>query len=115
MGEIAAALADLCIVTSDNPRTEKPEEIIRDILAGMAGSGTPIRVEPDRRRAIRLALSAAEAGDVVVLAGKGHETYQEINGVEYHFDEREEIKAYFSSRRGGKGEKRICEMRRTMV
>lgn len=115
MGEIAAALADLCIVTSDNPRTEKPEEIIRDILAGMAGSGTPIRVEPDRRKAIRLALSAAEAGDVVVLAGKGHETYQEINGVEYHFDEREEIKAYFSSRRGGKGEKRICEMRRTMV
>ena len=96
MGSIAAALADICVVTSDNPRTEEPVAIIADILKGMEGTDTPVRVEPDRRAAIRLALSEAGTGDVVVLAGKGHETYQEIDGVQHHFDEREEVAAYFA-------------------
>ena len=108
MGAIAGALSDLCIVTSDNPRTEPPEAIIREILSGMEEASALVRVEPDRRRAIRLALSAAEPGDVVVLAGKGHETYQEMGGVAYHLDEREEIAAYFEARRGGKRGKRAC-------
>ena len=103
MGGIAADLADLSIVTSDNPRTEAPEDIIADILAGMPrnmGEGA-LHVEPDRRAAIRYALSVAETGDVVVLAGKGHETYQEVGGVQYPFDEREEVAAFFKNRPKG--------------
>lgn len=96
MGAIAAELADLVVVTSDNPRTEEPEVIISDILEGMKKHSTPSIVEPDRRAAIRCALDQARAGDTVVLAGKGHETYQEINGVQNHLDEREEVAAYFS-------------------
>ena len=95
MGAVASALADLVVVTSDNPRTEEPMDIIYDILRGMDPSGAPWRVEPDRRRAIRLALSLAEPGDTVVLAGKGHETYQEIGAVRRHLDEREEVAACF--------------------
>lgn len=95
MGAIAGALADLVIVTSDNPRTESPGTIIEHILAGMTDCETPPIVEPDRRAAIRLALALAAAGDVIVLAGKGHETYQEINGSMTHLDEREEIAASF--------------------
>ena len=96
MGAVAAELADLVVVTSDNPRTEGPEDIIEDILPGMEGMDTQCHVEPDRPEAICWALSQARPGDVVVLAGKGHETYQEINGVQYHLDEREEIAAYFA-------------------
>lgn len=94
MGAVAAALADVTIVTSDNPRTEPPQAIIADILKGME-PGAACVVEPDRRTAIRLALSRAQTGDVVVLAGKGHETYQEIDGVQHHLDEREEVAAFF--------------------
>ena len=96
MGAVAGSLADLCVVTSDNPRTEEPEAILRDVLAGMGEAAAPPLVEPDRRAAIRLALAQAGPGDVVVLAGKGHETYQEIDGVQRHLDEREEVAAYFS-------------------
>lgn len=96
MGAIAADLADYVIVTSDNPRTEEPDRIIRDILAGMEGMDTPYAVEPDRRAAIRLALRQGREGDAIVLAGKGHETYQEIGGEKLHLDEREEIKDFFS-------------------
>ena len=96
MGAIAGQLADAAVLTSDNPRTEEPEAIIRDILAGMAGTGAERHVEPDRRRAIALALSLARPGDTVVLAGKGHETYQEINGAVRHLDEREEVAAFFA-------------------
>ena len=96
MGAVAGSLADLCVVTSDNPRTEEPEAILRDVLAGMGEAAAPPLVEPDRRAAIRLALAQAGPGDVVVLAGKGHETYQEIDGVQWHLDEREEVAAYFS-------------------
>ena len=101
MGAIAGQLADVAVVTSDNPRTEEPEAIIRDILAGIAGTQAQCHVEPDRRKAIPLALSLARTGDTVVLAGKGHETYQEINGVEHHLDEREEVAAFFA-KAGGK-------------
>ena len=95
MGAIAADLADLVVVTGDNPRTEPPMVIIEDILAGMEESQTPRVVEPDRRAAIRYALSQGRPGDVILLAGKGHETYQEIGGVRYHLDEREEIQDFF--------------------
>lgn len=96
MGAIAGQLADVVVVTSDNPRTEEPQAIIDDILKGMEGTGAQRHVEPDRRRAIALALSLAQAGDTVVLAGKGHETYQEIDGVQHHLDEREEVAAFFA-------------------
>ena len=96
MGAIAGTLADVAVITSDNPRTEDPDTIIRDILAGMEDTQARRCVECDRRRAIPLALSLAGPGDTVVLAGKGHETYQEINGVQYHLDEREEIAAWFA-------------------
>jgi UDP-N-acetylmuramoyl-L-alanyl-D-glutamate--2,6-diaminopimelate ligase len=95
MGAIAADLADLAVVTSDNPRTEPPQAILDDILAGMGEGTAQILVEPDRRRAIRLALSQGKTGDVILLAGKGHETYQEIGEYQYHLDEREEVAAYF--------------------
>ena len=96
MGAVAAQMADLAVVTSDNPRTEPPRAIIDDILEGMKGAEGHVLVEPDRRAAIRLALRRAGPGDVVVLAGKGHETYQEICGVRRHLDEREEIAAFFN-------------------
>jgi UDP-N-acetylmuramoyl-L-alanyl-D-glutamate--2,6-diaminopimelate ligase len=86
MGEIASRLADFAIVTSDNPRTEDPERIIDDIVAGMQGS---FAREVDRRRAIAAALEKSETGDTLVLAGKGHETYQVIGTVKHDFDERQ--------------------------
>ena len=95
MGAVAGSLADAVVVTSDNPRTEDPEAIIADILPGLAGTAAEKHVEPDRRQAIRLALSLARPGDTVVLAGKGHETYQEVCGVRRHLDEREEVAAFF--------------------
>jgi len=88
MGRIAAENADFCVVTSDNPRTERPRAIIDDILAGIP-EGTPMAVIEDRREAIGWAMEHHEPGDVIVLAGKGHETYQEVNGVKNHMDERE--------------------------
>jgi len=96
MGAVASDLSDLVIVTSDNPRTEVPGVIIGDILAGIPKEkSSSVLVEPDRRAAIRLALSKGQPGDVIVLAGKGHETYQEINGEKFHLDEREEVEAFF--------------------
>ena len=96
MGGLAAALSDVVVLTSDNPRSEDPNAILRDILAGMTGSDTPRLVVPDRREAIRTALALARPGDVVLLAGKGHETYQEIRGQFLPFDEREEVAAFFA-------------------
>ncbi len=89
MGAIAAKLADYCVVTSDNPRTEEPGAIIKDILSGMKGVKTPVKVIASRPDAIRWALLHARKDDVVVLMGKGHETYQEVNHVKHHMDERE--------------------------
>jgi UDP-N-acetylmuramoyl-L-alanyl-D-glutamate--2,6-diaminopimelate ligase len=89
MGQAATAEADLCIITSDNPRSEDPLEIIEEILPGAVAGGGEYVVEPDRREAIRLALRAADRGDVVVIAGKGHETEQEFADRGVPFDDRE--------------------------
>ena len=91
MGKIAADNADFVIVTSDNPRTEDPAAIIADILPGLAGSSTPHVTVENRVEAIHYAIDHAQAGDVIVLAGKGHEDYQEINHVKHHLDEREGV------------------------
>ena len=94
MGAIAAKIADFVVVTTDNPRTEQPADIIADILPGMEDSKTPYVVVEDRVEAIHWAMDHAQAGDVIVLCGKGHETYQEINHVKYHMDEREIVAEY---------------------
>lgn len=88
MGEVSGRLADLSIVTSDNPRYEEPESIIEDILVGMKKSGGKYIRITDRREAIRYTMSIALPGDIILLAGKGHETYQEIQGKKYPMDER---------------------------
>ena len=93
MGEIGVKLSDIAVITSDNPRTEDPEAIIRDIVAGVKPEDGEYIVVEDRRAAIRYAMDIAEKDDIIILAGKGHETYQEINGVKYHLDEREEVAA----------------------
>ncbi len=90
MGEIAENMSDLVIVTSDNPRCENPADIIKDILAGMK-KDNHVSIE-NRYDAIKYAMSVAEEGDIIILAGKGHETYQEIKHVKHDFDEREIIK-----------------------
>ena len=90
MGRIAQEGCDLAIVTSDNPRSEEPEAIINDILAGMDSKARP-KVIPDRREAIAWAVKNARKDDIIVLMGKGQETYQEIRGVKHHLDEREEV------------------------
>ena len=92
MAQAAAKYADRLIVTSDNPRDEEPSEIIKQILAGLEGSSVPYDVVEDRREAIYFALKNAEKGDIIVLAGKGHEDYQILAGGEHiHFDEREVV------------------------
>ena len=88
MGRIGCENSDIAIITSDNPRSEQPQAIIDDILAGCAGCAN-YRVVIDRAEAIAAALNEAKAGDVVIIAGKGHETYQEIGGEKLHFDDRE--------------------------
>jgi UDP-N-acetylmuramoyl-L-alanyl-D-glutamate--2,6-diaminopimelate ligase len=97
MGAIAAEIADFVVVTTDNPRTEQPADIIADILPGMEGMDTPYVVIEDRVEAIHWAMDHACAGDVIVLCGKGHETYQEINHVKYHMDEREIVADYLKN------------------
>ena len=99
MGRIGVELSDIAIVTSDNPRTEDPSAIIADILAGIAPEHGYCKVVEDRRAAIRYAMDIAEKDDIIILAGKGHETYQEINGVKYHLDEREEVAAHLAELR----------------
>lgn len=91
MGEVSSKLADLTVVTSDNPRDEEPEAIIEDILIGVHKADGSYITIPDRKEAIRYCIEHAEEGDVIVLAGKGHEDYQEIKGKKYHMDERELI------------------------
>ena len=92
MGQIGGKLADFAVVTSDNPRTEDPASIVDQVLAGMGGMENKYKAIVDRTEAIRYALSIAEKGDIVLLAGKGHETYQDIGGKKIHYDEREIIK-----------------------
>lgn len=91
MGEVSSRLADLTVVTSDNPRSEEPTDIINDILEGVHRADGEYVSIPDRREAIAYCMKNAREGDIIVLAGKGHENYQEINGVKHHMDERELI------------------------
>lgn len=91
MGEVSSKLADLTVVTSDNPRYEEPDAIIDDIIVGVKkGPGKYVRIT-DRKEAIRYCLKNAQPGDVIIFAGKGHEDYQEIKGKKYHMDERKLI------------------------
>jgi UDP-N-acetylmuramoyl-L-alanyl-D-glutamate--2,6-diaminopimelate ligase len=98
MGEAAALGSDLVVLTSDNPRTEEPLEIIRHAEQGLKRYGTPYFVEVDRKSAIELAVQFAKEGDVVLIAGKGHETYQEIEGVKQPFDDREVARTILKGR-----------------
>ena len=92
MGEVSGNIADLTIITSDNPRNEEPQAIIDDIKTGIGKTSGKYVEIIDRKEAIRYAIMNAKEGDVIVLAGKGHEDYQEIKGKKYHMDERELIK-----------------------
>jgi UDP-N-acetylmuramoyl-L-alanyl-D-glutamate--2,6-diaminopimelate ligase len=89
MGMAAAELSDFVVLTSDNPRSEEPLAIMNDALVGLRRFDTEHVAEPDRRRAIRLAIERAHPGDLVLLAGKGHETYQILKDQTIHFDDRE--------------------------
>ena len=91
MGKIGVDYADLAVITSDNPRTEDPNAIIADILRGVEGTKTPYVTIENRPEAIYWAMAHAQKDDVIVLAGKGHEDYQEINHVKHHLDEREVV------------------------
>ncbi len=91
MGKIGVEIADIAVITSDNPRTENPMDIIGDILKGVENSGKNHVVIENRVKAIHYAMDIAEKHDIIVLAGKGHETYQEINHVKHHLDEREVV------------------------
>lgn len=96
MAQSAAKASNRVIITSDNPRHEEPQDIIADMLAGLdAEQRTRTLTITDRREAIRVACQLAQPGDVILVAGKGHEPYQEIKGVKHHFDDHEEVKAAF--------------------
>lgn len=94
MGRISEELADISIVTSDNPRFEEANDIIDDILEGMDSNDENVIIEPDRKMAIEKAISISKAGDSIVIAGKGHEDYQIIKGVKFHLDDREVVENY---------------------
>ncbi len=97
MGAVAQELADVVVITSDNPRSEAPEVIIGDILAGMEPEEGKVYVQPDRAKAIAWCMARGQPGDVIVLAGKGHEVTQEINGVYYPMDERKIVGECFQN------------------
>lgn len=92
MAQIAARKSDRLILTSDNPRTEDPDDILNDMETGLSNEEkcNTVRIT-DRRQAIRTAVMMAKENDIILIAGKGHEKYQEINGVRHHFDDREEV------------------------
>jgi UDP-N-acetylmuramoyl-L-alanyl-D-glutamate--2,6-diaminopimelate ligase len=92
MGEAAGSLSDLVVLTSDNPRSEDPLRIINDVVVGLQKANAQYRVEPDREQAIALAIDAAQPGDIVILAGKGHETYQVLRDGPIDFDDREKAR-----------------------
>ena len=99
MGEAVGNLADLAVVTSDNPRTEDVMDIVEDIKVGLAKTTGEYVVIPDRQEAVSYAINLAEDGDMIVLLGKGHEEYQEINGVKHHYSEREAVANALAERR----------------
>jgi UDP-N-acetylmuramoyl-L-alanyl-D-glutamate--2,6-diaminopimelate ligase len=96
MAKEAVAGSDLVLLTSDNPRTEDPEAIIRDMLAGVGNTKHKILSITNRREAIKTAIHLASSGDIILIAGKGHENYQEIQGVKHHFDDKEVVKEIFN-------------------
>ena len=96
MGEIASELSDYLIVTSDNPRSENPQEIIKDILKGCKNAEITVETVENRRKAIERALAIGEKDDIILLAGKGHETYQILGDKKIHFDEREIVSEYLN-------------------
>ena len=98
MAAIAVKYADISIFTSDNPRTESPEQILQDMVEGLPADARYVKIA-DRGEAIRTASMLAAAGDIILLAGKGHETYQVIGTEKIHFDDREEIRKYFANRK----------------
>ena len=98
MAAEAAARSQKLVLTSDNPRDEEPAEIIAEMEAGLTDATRSRTLSiTDRREAIRTALALAGKGDVVLIAGKGHETYQEVKGVKHHFDDREVVREVFAS------------------
>ena len=99
MGKIGTDIADFSVITSDNPRTEDPMKILEDILKGVAPEKNNYIVIENRKKAIAYAMDIAEKNDIIILAGKGHETYQEICGVKHHLDEREVVAAYLAETR----------------
>lgn len=108
MGELSGRLSDLSILTSDNPRQEDPLKIISDVVVGMQKSGGKYMIEPDRGKAVTLAIDEAQTGDMVLLAGKGHEDYQVFADHTIHFDDREEARKALRDRgytepQGGSG------------
>ncbi len=99
MGKIGAELSDIAVITSDNPRTEEPGRIIDQILEGIQDRSNCL-VEENRRKAIRMAMELAQKDDILVLCGKGHETYQIIGTEKTHLDEREEVAAALREQKG---------------
>ena len=99
MGKIGTDIADWSIITSDNPRTEEPAKIIEDIVAGIDSQKNNYEIIENRPEAIRHAMDIARKNDIIILAGKGHETYQEICGVKHHLDEREVVAEYLEKTR----------------
>lgn len=91
MGKISGKLSDLTILTSDNPRDEDPYDIISDIEKGIKETKGEYLKIPDREKALFYAVSHAKKGDIIIIAGKGHETYQEMKGIRYHLDDKEII------------------------
>ncbi len=95
MAKIGYDLSDILVLTSDNPRTESPEEILEEMRRGIDGLPTnKVHIIVDRHEAIAKACLQAQPGDIVLIAGKGHETYQEVSGVKSHFDDMEELNKY---------------------
>jgi UDP-N-acetylmuramoyl-L-alanyl-D-glutamate--2,6-diaminopimelate ligase len=98
MAAVAAKMSNQVILTSDNPRNEKPEDIIDDMRAGVLPPlNNKLLAITNRKEAIKTACMLAQPGDIILVAGKGHETYQEIDGIKHHFDDREVINEIFET------------------
>jgi UDP-N-acetylmuramoyl-L-alanyl-D-glutamate--2,6-diaminopimelate ligase len=103
MGEAAGSLSSLVVLTSDNPRSEDPLRIINDVVVGLQKVSAKYRIEPDREQALEIALEAAQPGDMVLVAGKGHETYQVLRDRTTEFDDREKTRGILRRKGFSKG------------
>jgi UDP-N-acetylmuramoyl-L-alanyl-D-glutamate--2,6-diaminopimelate ligase len=100
MAKVVERLADFVIVTSDNPRTEKPQDIINEIVTGLKNPDSPkITIEPDRKKAIALAVKTAGKDDIILIAGKGHEDYQIIGKQKFPFSDKQIAQEYLAKRK----------------